>query len=168
MVRSNMAYVSRSSNSVVSEGNSYSFSVEKGILDSSLISPEIELPCQFYERSSMVNMSGEKKLMLAVLEEGINTFIKNAFSKGINGRLFSEADYWFKCRDKKYPFSYEGICETLDLNADCIRKGLYALIGQRREMSSNGKCRPHKKIRLGYLTWYNRRALWSKNKKNQK
>jgi hypothetical protein len=68
---------------------------------------------------------GEKKLMLAVLASAIEHFQKHVLSKDEKGRiLFQEAEEWFLERDSDELFSFEYICETLQLQPDYIRKGL--------------------------------------------
>ena len=63
--------------------------------------------------------------MLAVLSDAIEHFQKYAFSKDEKGRkLFQEAEKWFLEKDRGALFSFEYICETLQLHPDYIRKGL--------------------------------------------
>ena len=68
---------------------------------------------------------GEEKLMLAVLADAIEHFQKYALSKDEKRRkLFQEAEEWFLERDSDQLFSFEYICETLQLHPDYIRRGL--------------------------------------------
>ena len=68
---------------------------------------------------------GEEKLMLAVLASAIQHFQKYVLSKDEKGKeLFQEAEEWFLERDSDELFSFEYICETLQLDPDYIRKGL--------------------------------------------
>ena len=68
---------------------------------------------------------GEEKLMLAVLTSAIEHFQKHVFSKDKKGRtLFQEAEEWFLEKDNDQLFSFEYICETLQLHPDYIRQGL--------------------------------------------
>jgi len=63
--------------------------------------------------------------MLAVLASAIQHFQKYAFSKDEKGKdLFQEAEEWFLERDSDQLFSFEYICETLQLHPDYIRRGL--------------------------------------------
>src|SRR5262245_32143157 len=68
---------------------------------------------------------GEEKLMLAVLSDAIEHFHKYAFSKNQKERnLFREAEEWFLEKDNGALFSFEYICETLQLHPSYIRRGL--------------------------------------------
>jgi hypothetical protein len=67
----------------------------------------------------------EKKLMFAVLTDAIECFQK--YSKGKSRRsqkLFCNAEAWIRCRDSSWPFSFENICEALDINPNYLRLGL--------------------------------------------
>jgi hypothetical protein len=91
-----------------------------------LFEPDALLPAQFYAafRSGSA-VRGEKRLMLAVLQDALDCFQKYAFSKDGQGRqLFSEADEWIACEDRDWYFSFENICETLDMNPDYLRRGV--------------------------------------------
>jgi hypothetical protein len=65
------------------------------------------------------------RLMLAVLEEALLTF-----QRGLNSPLpeqrqrFHEVDTWVASIDTDWPFSFENICSTLNINPDYIRTGL--------------------------------------------
>jgi hypothetical protein len=68
---------------------------------------------------------GEEKLMLAVLESAVEDFQKYVLAKKPRGkRLFQEAEEWFLERDSDELFSFENICDTLQLHPDYIRQGL--------------------------------------------
>src|SRR6185369_3247257 len=57
---------------------------------------------------------GERRLLLAVLEDGIRTFLKYAqatHGRGLN--LRREALAWLTTDDRREVFSFENICETL-------------------------------------------------------
>jgi hypothetical protein len=68
---------------------------------------------------------GEEKLLLAVLSDAIEEFQKHVLSKDERGRkLFREAEEWFLEKDGDCLFSFEYICDTLELHPDYIRQGL--------------------------------------------
>jgi hypothetical protein len=71
------------------------------------------------------NLDGEEGLMLAVLENAIECFQRNIFAhKRKRKRLYQEAEEWILEKDSDWCFSFEFICETLDLHPDYIRQGL--------------------------------------------
>src|SRR4030095_8186662 len=68
---------------------------------------------------------GEERLMLAVLESAVEDFQKYVLARKPRGkRLFQEAEEWFLERDSDELFSFENICDTLQLHPDYIRQGL--------------------------------------------
>jgi hypothetical protein len=67
----------------------------------------------------------EEKLMLAVLEEAVKCFQDYILStRPREKRLFQEAEEWLLEKDSESFFSFENICETLQLHPDYIRQGL--------------------------------------------
>jgi hypothetical protein len=67
----------------------------------------------------------EERLMLAVLESAVEDFQKYVLARKPRGKkLFQEAEEWFQERDSDELFSFENICDTLQLHPDYIRQGL--------------------------------------------
>jgi hypothetical protein len=67
----------------------------------------------------------EKMLMYAVLEHAITCFQKFASVSSARGRAaFKDAENWLMHEKSDWPFSFERICEALNLNPDYIRGGL--------------------------------------------
>jgi hypothetical protein len=63
--------------------------------------------------------------MLAVLESAVEDFQKYVLARHARGKkLFQEAEEWLLDKDSEEAFSFKGICETLGLHPDHIRKGL--------------------------------------------
>jgi len=93
----------------------------------SLFEPDTLLPSQFFAhfRGRGSATRGEKRLMLAVLEDAVDCYQKFAFARESRGReLFAEAEEWLFSSDNSWVFAYENICHTLELNADYLRRGL--------------------------------------------
>ena len=68
---------------------------------------------------------GEKRLMLALLENAIEDFQKYALANDkARKELFQEAEEWFFATDNDSLFSFENICEYLQLNSNYLRQGL--------------------------------------------
>lgn len=82
--------------------------------------------------------------MLAVLDNAIECFQKYVFAKREREkRLFQEAEEWILERNSDWFFSFENICETLQLYPDYIRQGLLCwkeakLKSHSEEEQSNG------------------------------
>jgi hypothetical protein len=92
----------------------------------SLFGPEVILPEQFSERATLKPSDrGEKRLMLAVLEEAVATFQRNVGAKTRHGqRVFQEAEDWIQSTDGSWPFAFENICQSLEINPEYLRRGL--------------------------------------------
>jgi hypothetical protein len=77
-------------------------------------------------------IDGEKRLMLAVLEDAIRTYLRNADAKdGERRREFLEAKTWFNSdklgRGAQNVFSFENLCETLGIEPVSLRQRLRAM-----------------------------------------
>jgi hypothetical protein len=70
--------------------------------------------------------SGERRLMLAVLEDAIASYQKTARPNEDRRkrRAFADVEAWIASRDTIWPFSFENICAVLDIDADNLRQGL--------------------------------------------
>jgi len=67
----------------------------------------------------------EERLMLAVLENAVEDFQKYVLVRKPRGKkLFQEAEEWFLERNSDELFSFENICDTLQLHPDYMRQGL--------------------------------------------
>src|SRR6266436_205405 len=67
----------------------------------------------------------EERLMLAVLESAVEDFQKYVLARKPSGKkLFQDAEEWFLEKNSDELFSFENICETLQLHPDYIRQGL--------------------------------------------
>jgi hypothetical protein len=68
---------------------------------------------------------GEERLMLALLQDAVECFQEYALAEYVwEKKLFQEAEDWILEKNTDWPFSFENICETLQLNPDYIRQGL--------------------------------------------
>lgn len=77
--------------------------------------------------------TGTHALMLAVLEEGIRSYLNG------KGRVRDEAEYWlFTAKGHQSLFSFPIVCEHLGLNPEATRTAL------RRLNQSNGKVRANR------------------------
>lgn len=96
-----------------------------------LIGSEFILPSQFFGAvvqgpEPVSEDHGECRLMLAVLEDATAIFMSDA-RRALDGRVrprFREVEGWFASPDGSWPYSFESICATFDLNAEWLREGL--------------------------------------------
>jgi len=97
---------------------------------------EAILPEQFFRLSqeSHAVWTGERRLLLAVLTEAVDSFLRYRAATTRRGRrLFNETIEWFWLRDQSWLYSFETICHHLDLDADSIREGLRRLCETRTD-----------------------------------
>ena len=90
------------------------------------LEPETILPVQFFDRVEIdASLQPEKRLMLAVLEDGVGTFQKYCGASSRRARrLFMEAEEWFASDDVEWPFAFGSICQALGLEPEYLRRGL--------------------------------------------
>jgi len=88
--------------------------------------PDIVMPAQFFaEFRHEARIERERLLMLAVLADGVNCYRKYAFAHDPEGRqIFAETLEWVISRDAGQLFSFESICDVLDIDAEHARRGL--------------------------------------------
>jgi hypothetical protein len=130
---------------------------ERPIPLSSYFEPDILTSHQYFkvfrEKS---HLGPEEKLMFAVLTDAIECFQKYL---GANGRrrrnLFAEADAWICSRDSSSPYSFEQICEVLNMNPNYLRLGLMQW-RVNHESQKNPRKRIREPLRYQYRVKHNR------------
>ena len=93
-----------------------------------VIEPDTLLPSQYFDRIRRhVEHDPERRLMIAVLEEGVNDYLKNVGARDPHRRaLFADAEHWIEDRDASWLYSFENICNVLGIESDYLRRGLHA------------------------------------------
>jgi len=72
-------------------------------------------------------LSGEKRLMLAIVENALDHYQKYIVATDRIGRaLFTEAAQWMASTSNDDVYSFENISETLDINPSYFRRGVAA------------------------------------------
>jgi imidazolonepropionase-like amidohydrolase len=102
---------------------------EKETLDErlpGLFEPDTLLPIQYFEAMRRKHLlEGEKRLVLSVLEDAVECFMKCIDSPTSKGqRLYRDADEWINLEDKHWVFSFDNVCDMLDINPEYMRRGL--------------------------------------------
>ncbi|MFI5366177.1 MAG: hypothetical protein ACHQ4J_11185 [Candidatus Binatia bacterium] len=69
-------------------------------------------------------LTGTKALMLAVLEDGIRSYL------GGSKIIANEADFWIHSHRRQSPFSFVVVCEMLGLDPGAVRKTLARMKSQ--------------------------------------
>ncbi len=108
-----------------------------------LFQPDTLLPSQFFDRvRRRTEHEGERRLMIAVLEDAVAVYRKQAGARDArNQQLFREAEEWIEDPDRTWLFSFQNICDVLGLDPDYLRRGLHlwkerALEGRRGKVLS--------------------------------
>jgi hypothetical protein len=91
------------------------------------LQPDAIMPAQFFQSlRTKGRFDGERRLMIAVLEDAVNCFMKQLHATDPKARqLFLDAEEWITAEDRTWFFAFENVCDTLDLNPDYIREGLF-------------------------------------------
>jgi hypothetical protein len=95
--------------------------------------PDIITPEQFAERTRPASADRpEMRLMVAVMENGIATYLRYATEARIPAkrrarRLFGEAKAWVESDDTSWPYSFANLCMALGFDVSQMRKGLGTL-----------------------------------------
>src|SRR5947207_4910325 len=91
-----------------------------------LFQPDTLLPSQFFDRiRRRSEHDGERRLMIAVLEDAVDVYRKQAGARDARTQqLFHEAEEWIEDPDRTWLFSFQNICDVLGLDADYLRPGL--------------------------------------------
>ena len=82
------------------------------------------LPCQYCDISSGYGLSGEQRLMLALLTDALNVYQKGALSRLTRmRRLYVDAERWIQ-RDcvECNALSFTTVCDALGINPELLRR----------------------------------------------
>jgi hypothetical protein len=92
-----------------------------------IFEPDTLLPSQHADRTGRRrHIEGEHRLMVAILEDAIDVYRKQAAARDTRKRhMFEDAEAWIEDRAAIWIFSFENICAVLDLDPSYIRKGLH-------------------------------------------
>jgi hypothetical protein len=86
---------------------------------------DLILPCQYHDLSGGHHLTGEQRLMLALLADAINVYQKGALSR-LNRprRLYVDAEQWIMadCGQQPTMLSFNMACEALSINSGLLRR----------------------------------------------
>jgi hypothetical protein len=108
------------------------------------------LPSQYYDVSGGHRLTGEQRLMLALLADAINVYQQGVLSRNTRKRLlFIDADRWItagaKCR---HAFSFDTVCDALGINPSMLRR---RMLTWKHELRRNVEARaaaPHLRLKI--------------------
>lgn len=93
-----------------------------------LLQPNALLPSQYFAAlRRRLEQEPERRLIAAMLQDAVECFQKHLFAHDRKKRqLFLDAEQWICSTDRQWPFSFENVCEMLQLDPGYLRKGLLA------------------------------------------
>jgi len=100
-------------------------------------SSEAMLPTQYFDRIKRSKfLDGERRLLLAVLEEAVRSYLKNINCRSMKQwTRFTEVRHWFESHtDSQGLFAFESICDLLEIDPGVFRRRLTSL--SRRDLPS--------------------------------
>lgn len=84
------------------------------------------LPSQYY--AARRKQAPEQQLLIAVLHDAFDCVAKHRFAQHTSGRrLYREAREWFFAQNAGWPFSFEWVCSTLELDPNAVRQRLHGM-----------------------------------------
>ncbi len=90
-----------------------------------MFEPDTLLPEQFFSILGRKPLQGEKRLLLAMLEDAVHCFQTYLLArKPHERRLFQEAEEWIDSTDTHWFFSFENICDILCIHPGRMREAL--------------------------------------------
>lgn len=90
-----------------------------------MFEPDTLLPEQFFSILGRKPLQGEKRLLLAMLEDAVHCFQTYLLArKPHERRLFQEAQEWIESTDTRWFFSFENICDILGIHPGRMREAL--------------------------------------------
>ena len=94
-----------------------------------VLSPaDIILPAQYFGTMGNGGLSGEQRLMLAVLIDAINVLQSWQGGKNMRKRRdFAEAAQWVNTCGTSHPFSFDSVCDALEIDSELVRSRLRVL-----------------------------------------
>ncbi len=95
---------------------------------SHLLQPDTLLPSQYFAALKRKGAhEPERRLAIAVLQDAVDCFQKHLRSSDRKARqLYLDAEAWIGSDDRTWPFSFENICDLLQINPEYLRRGLTA------------------------------------------
>jgi len=106
-----------------------------------LLQPDTLLPSQYYAALKRKGAhEPERRLAIAVLQDAVDCFQKHLRARDRKAReLFLDAGEWIASVDRSWPFSFENICDLLQINAEYLRRGLLAWKERQLNDQARGK-----------------------------
>lgn len=124
--------------------------------------PDVMLPSQFHDTDDTGLLGGERRLMAAILSDGIEAYL-NDKSRAVRElsqtkaatnvialkSVRSESIDWVETVDESYVFSFDNVCRALGIEPQYLRLGLarYVAALHTKSVNPSGSVVVWKKIR---------------------
>jgi hypothetical protein len=98
------------------------------LADDLLSQADIILPSQYFASMGSAGLSGEQRLMLAVLVDAINVLQSwKGTGSPHKRRNYAEAVRWVNTPGAAHPFSFDCVCDALEIDSELLRSRLRGL-----------------------------------------
>ncbi len=98
------------------------------IYSGSFFEPDIMLPEQFNSPDQIGIDGGERKLMAAILSDGVEAFLEQVHNHISGNSTRLDAIDWVEDKDSAYVFSFDNVCSALGINPEYLRLGLFRYV----------------------------------------
>ena len=108
------------------------------------------LPSQYFDVSGGHRLTGEQRLMLALLADAINVYQQGVLSRNTRKRLlFIDAERWITASAKcRHAFSFDTVCDALGINPSLLRRRMMAWKHELRRNLQTRAATPHLRLKI--------------------
>jgi hypothetical protein len=108
------------------------------------------LPSQYFDVSGGHRLTGEQRLMLALLADAINVYQQGVLSRNTRKRLlFVDAERWITASAKcRHAFSFDTVCDALGINSSVLRRRMLAWKHELRRNVQTIAATPHLRLKI--------------------
>jgi hypothetical protein len=108
------------------------------------------LPSQYYDLSGGHRLTGEQRLMLALLADAINVYQQGVLSRNTRKRLlFVDAERWITAGAKSHhAFSFDTVCDALGINSGMLRRRMLTWKHELRRSVAPHAATPHLRLKI--------------------
>ncbi len=109
-----------------------------------LFQPDTLLPSQFFAALRRKGkQEPERRLVTGLRQDAVECYQKHLYARDHKARqLFADAEEWIMSQDRVYFFSFENVCDLLEINAEFVRRGLVGWRERQRVQRGKGKVFP--------------------------
>jgi len=111
---------------------------------------DLILPCQYYDISGGHRLTGEQRLMLALLTDAINVYQKGVLSHLTRARrLYVDAERWILLeKDNGDSLSFDTVCDALGIESVHLRRRIISWKHEIRRRREHHPASSHTQLRI--------------------